>query len=69
LREIQGAIRGWRDRGVPFSKERRDVLEVYMFSKLSYLAQVLPLHQAVAIKATGLAKIFFWVGHLERLAL
>jgi hypothetical protein len=53
---------------VPFLSERRDVLETFVFSKLWYLAQILPLPQAVAAKATSLAGSFLWAGHLERLA-
>jgi hypothetical protein len=65
---VQAAIHGWRARGVPFLSERRDVLEVFVFSKLWYLAQILPLPQAVAARATTLAGSFLWAGHLERLA-
>jgi hypothetical protein len=65
---IQAAIHGWRARGVTFLSERRDVLEMFIFSKLWYLAQILPLPQAVAARATSLAGSFLWAGHLERLA-
>jgi hypothetical protein len=53
---------------VPFLSERRDVLEVFVFSKLWYLAQILPLPQAMTTRATSLAGSFLWAGHLERLA-
>jgi hypothetical protein len=65
---IQRAIHDLRDTNVPFLKERRDVLEVYVFSKLWYLAQSLPLPQAASAKATSLACSFLWLGYLERLA-
>jgi hypothetical protein len=44
-------------RGVPFRREKRDVLETYIFSKMWFMAQILPLPQAVAAKATSLAGI------------
>jgi hypothetical protein len=68
LGRVQGAISGWRARRVPFLNERRDVLETFIFSKLWYLAQILPLPQSVAAKASGLAGAFLWGGHAERLA-
>ncbi len=44
------------------------MLEVYVFSKLWYLAQSLPLPQAAAAKATSMACSFLWLSYLERLA-
>jgi hypothetical protein len=41
---------------------------VFVFSKLWYLAQILPLPQSVATRATSLAGAFLWSGHMERLA-
>jgi hypothetical protein len=64
LAGVQVAIHGWRAWGVPFLSERRDVLEVFVFSKLWYLAQILPLPQARAARATTLAGSFLWAGHL-----
>jgi hypothetical protein len=64
---VQGAISGWRARRVPFLNERQDVLETFIFSKLWYLAQILPLPQSVAARATGLTGAFLWAGHGERL--
>jgi hypothetical protein len=55
---VQGAIQVWRGRGVPFLKERRDILEMYIFSKIWFMVQILPLPQAVATKATSLAGSF-----------
>jgi DNA topoisomerase IA len=60
-----GRVQGAR---VPFLNERRDVLETFIFSKMWYLAQILPLPQSVAARATGLAGAFLWGGHGERLA-
>jgi hypothetical protein len=68
LGRVQGAISGWRARRVPFLSERRDVLETFIFSKLWYLAQILPLPQSVTARATALAGAFLWGGHAERLA-
>ncbi len=65
---MQGAIQAWGGRGVPFLKERRDVLETYIFSKMWFMAQILPLPQAAAARATSLAGSFLWRGQCERLA-
>jgi hypothetical protein len=67
LRGIPGAIHSWRDRGEPFLKERRDLLEVQVFSKLWYLAQILLLSQALAMRVIDLGSSFLWVGFHERL--
>ncbi len=58
LARVQRAIHGWKERHVPFLRERRDVLESHILRKLWYLAQILPLPQAVAAKATRLAGFF-----------
>jgi hypothetical protein len=68
LGRVQGAISGWRARQVPFLNEMRDVLETFIFIKLWYSAQILPLPQSVAAKDTGLAGSLLWGGHGERLA-
>jgi hypothetical protein len=68
LGRSQGAIHAWRERGLPFLRDRTDALETYVFSKLWYMAQILPLRQVVANKATSIPGSFLWTGHLERLA-
>ncbi len=42
-------------------------MEVQVFSKLWYLAQILPLSQALAVRVIDLGSSFLWVGYLERL--
>jgi hypothetical protein len=49
------------DRGVSFLRERRDVLEANVLSKMWYMAQILPLAQAMVCRATNIAKVFLWV--------
>ncbi len=44
------------------------MLESHVLSKFWYLAQILPLPQVVAARATSMASSFLWLGHLERLA-
>ncbi len=44
-----------------FLKEKRDVLEMFSFSKMWFMAWILPLPQ-------GLAGFFLRWGHFERLA-
>jgi hypothetical protein len=68
LAGVQRAIHAWKERHVPFLQRRRDVLESHVLSKLWYLAQILPLPQVVAARATSMASSFLWLGHLERLA-
>ncbi len=50
--------------GVSFLRERRDVLEMLIFSKMWFLAQILPLPQGVASSATSLAGAFLWGGQV-----
>jgi hypothetical protein len=44
---------------VPFLRERRDVLETFVFSKMWFVAQIIPLPQGVASRATSLAGASF----------
>jgi hypothetical protein len=67
LSGVQRAIHAWRETHI-IPAGTRDVLEVYVLSKLWYLAQILPLPQAVAAKAIMPAGSFLWLDHLERLA-
>ncbi len=42
LARVQGAIQAWRGKGVPLMRERRDVFEMFIFSKIWFIAQILP---------------------------
>jgi len=67
-REVLAAIAYWSGRHLPTLRLKRDALEVFCFSKLWYLAQMLPLPTAVANRINSAAGAFLWRGHLERLA-
>ena len=58
----------WSSRRLHTLRLRRDALEVFVFSKLWYLAQALPMPTAAAQQLTAAAGNFLWRGHLERLA-
>ena len=69
LQAAKLALAPWRGRGILSLKLRRDVLETYVFSRLWYMAQILPLPSLVAQQLTTMAGSYLWKGHLERLAL
>ena len=58
----------WSSRRLHTLRLRRDALEVFVFSKLWYLAQALPMPASVSQQLTAAAGNFLWRGHLERLA-
>ena len=58
----------WSSRRLHTLRLRRDALEVFVFSKLWYLAQALPMPAQAAQRLTSAAGTFLWRGHLERLA-
>ena len=64
----KSSVAGWKRKGVATLRHRRDVLETYVFSKLWYLAQILPLPSAMARQLTTMAGAYLWSGHFERLA-
>ena len=65
---VHKALAFWASRRLHTLRLRRDALEVFIFSKLWYLAQALPLPAAAAQGLTAAAGVFLWRGHLERLA-
>ena len=68
IRGAVAAINFWAGRFLPTLRLKRDALEVFVFSKLWFLAQILPLPSGVAQRITSVAGAFLWRGHLERLA-
>ncbi len=57
---FQVAIDPWRQRQITTQQSRRDVLEVFLFSKLYYLAQALPMPAVTALAITAAASVFLW---------
>ncbi len=57
---FQAAIAPWQQRQVPTLRARRNILEIFLFSKLYYLAQALPLPAAAARAITASAGAFLW---------
>jgi hypothetical protein len=68
VRGVQATISFWASRHLTTLRLKRDALEVFAFSKLWYLAQILPLPSGVAQRVATAAGAFLWRGHLERLA-
>ncbi len=67
-RGVLAAISFWSGRFLPTIRLKRDALEAFIFSKLWYLCQVLPLPAQVAQRLAAAAGTYLWRGHLERLA-
>ncbi len=63
----RAALNPWRGQGVANLNFCRDILETFIFSKLWYLAQILPLPNQVCQQLTAMAGSFLWAGHLERI--
>ena len=57
---FQAAIASWQQRQVPTLRVRCNILETFLFSKLYYLAQALPLPAAAARAITASAGAFLW---------
>jgi hypothetical protein len=67
-RGVMAAIHFWSGRRLPTLRLKRDALETFVFSKIWYLCQILPLPAAVAQRLAAAAGAYLWRGHLERLA-
>ena len=68
-RGFVAALNFWASRRLPTLKLRRDAMEVFGFSKLWYLCQILPMPPQVAQQLTTAAGAFLWKGrNLGRLA-
>ena len=65
---ITQTLNFWSSRRLHTLRMRRDALEIFVFSKLWYLAQALPLPPAAARGLTAAAGTFLWKGSVERLA-
>ncbi len=57
---FQVAIAPWQQRQVPTLRAHRNILETFLFSKLYYLAQALPLPAVAARAITASAGAFLW---------
>jgi len=60
ITRFQAAIAPWQQRGLTTLRARRDALEIFLFSKLYYLAQALPMPAAAARAITAAAGAFLW---------
>lgn len=67
-RGVQSALNLWSGKRLPTLKLRRDAIETHIFSKLWYLAQIIPMPSAIAQQLTTAAGSLLWKGHRERLA-
>jgi hypothetical protein len=65
--KFEAVVRLWAVRRLPTLAMRRSALEVYAFSLLWYLAQILPLPPAFHRRIRTAAGDFLWRGRLERL--
>ena len=65
---LEATLRLWASRALPFLAQRVQILHTYAFSKLWYLAQILPLPSFLAKRIIRAASNFLWKGRLERLA-
>jgi hypothetical protein len=66
--KFEAALNVWAVRRLPTLALRRLALEVYGFSMLWYLAQILPFPTAHHHRIKSAARAFLWRGRLERLA-
>jgi len=60
IARFQAAIAPWQQRGLTTLRARRDALEIFLFSKLYYLAQANPMPAAAARAITAAAGAFLW---------
>jgi exonuclease III len=68
LTGIESTLRCWAARHLPTLLQRVQILEVYIFSKAWYFAQVLPLPASTADRLRRAASEFLWKGRLQRLS-
>jgi len=62
ISRFRAAIIPWQHRGLATLRSRRDALETFLFSKLYYLAQAIPMPAEVARAITAAAGAFLWGG-------
>jgi len=62
IKRFKAAILPWQQRGLTTLRSRRDALETFLFSKLYYLAQAIPLPAEAARTITAAAGAFLWGG-------
>jgi len=65
---LESVLQLWTARFLPTLLVRRQALEVYAFSTLWYLAQIIPLPTPALARIKKAAGKFLWKGRLERLA-
>jgi hypothetical protein len=65
---VEQTLLMWAGRRLPTLRQRAMAIETFAFSKVWYMAQILPLPQAVAARLEKAAANFLWAGRLERLA-
>lgn len=68
IRSVQKTINFWGTRRLQTLRMRKTVLEVFVFSKLWYLAQCFPLPTLYSQRLKAMAGKFLWAGSFERLA-
>ncbi len=62
IARFRAAIVPWQSRALTTLRQRRDVLETFLFSRLYYLAQAVPLPASAARSITAAAGAFLWGG-------
>ena len=65
---LEAVLHMWTARFLPTLASRTQALEVFAFSKLWYLAQILPMPAVQLKRIKKAAGAFLWKGRLERLA-
>ena len=68
VRGLEATLFMWSSRILPYLAQRRNIMHTYAFSKLWYMAQVLPLPGDFRGRIQRAAGNFLWRGRLERLA-
>jgi len=65
---LESTLLMWRSRSLPLLSQRSFVLNCYGFSKLWYLAQILPLPRVFLGRILRAASSFLWQGRLESIS-
>jgi hypothetical protein len=65
---VEAVLAAWSGRSLSSLQQRARAIETLAFSKIWYLAQILPLSQVTAAGLERAAGNFLWRGRLERLA-
>jgi hypothetical protein len=66
--KFEATLHMWTARRLPTLALRRNALEIFGFTQLYYLAQILPLPSTVHRRIRAAAGAFLWRGRFERLA-